>query len=61
MLKTRKISNINIRVSDKTRTNLFRKAKQLDITTSCLLRELIEAVIEDRITLKPPQPKGLYK
>ena len=56
-----KISNINIRVSDKTRINLFRKAKQLDVSVSELMRELIEAVIDDRLKVKPPQPKGLYK
>ena len=56
-----RISVISVRVTDKTRVNLYRKAKQLDTPVSELLRDLIDAVVEDRIKLKPPQPKGLYK
>ena len=60
-MPTQKPSIITIRVSTKTRTHLFREAKRLDTSVSMLLRDLIDAYVEERIKIKPPQPKGLYK
>ncbi len=51
---------ISVRVSTKVHKAFFRKASEFG-RASDVLRELVEALIEDRLTVKPSQPKrNLY-
>ena len=49
---------LSVRVSDKTRTAFNRKAKRHG-KSSDVLRQLVLAFIEDRITVKPNPVKGI--
>lgn len=60
-MKQRFIAYIGTRVSKETRTLFVKKARQHDMDQSELMRVLIDAAIEDRITITPPQHKGIYK
>jgi hypothetical protein len=48
-----KSAYLTVRVADKTRTKFHAKAKKFG-TPSEVLRELIDAFIEDRVTINPP-------
>jgi len=48
-----KSAYLTVRVSDKTRTMFHAKAKKFG-TPSEILRELVDAFIEDRVTIQPP-------
>ena len=56
-----KLSLISLRVTQDTHYKLFRVAKRNDTTVSILLRSLIDALIEDRVTVKQPKFKGILK
>ena len=48
-----KSAYLTVRVSDKTRTRFHVKARKFG-TPSEVLRELIDAFVEDRVTINPP-------
>ena len=48
-----KSAYLSVRLPDKTRTKFHVKAKQFG-TPSEVLRELVDAFIEDRVTIQPP-------
>lgn len=48
-----KSAYLTVRVADKTRNKFHAKAKKFG-TPSQVLRELIDAFIEDRVTINPP-------
>lgn len=48
-----KSAYLTVRVSDKTRLKFHAKAKKFG-TPSEVLRELVDAFIEDRVTIQPP-------
>lgn len=59
-MKTRLVSFIGTRVSKDTRTKFVQKARKAEgMDQSDVLRELIHAYIENRITITPSDPKGL--
>ena len=53
MMPNSKSAYITVRVPDRTRLKFHAKAKKLG-TPSMVLRELIDAFIEDRVTIRPP-------
>lgn len=53
MIPINKSAYLTVRVSDKTRTKFHAKAKKFG-TPSEVLRELVDAFIEDRVTIQPP-------
>jgi hypothetical protein len=53
MMSLNKTAYLIVRVADKTRTKFHAKAKKFG-TPSDVLRELIDAFIEDRVTIQPP-------
>jgi hypothetical protein len=53
MLPITKSAFMSVRVPDKTRIKFHDKAKQFG-TPSEVLRELVDAFIEDRIAIQPP-------
>ena len=53
MMPNSKSAYITVRVPDRTRLKFHAKAKKLG-TPSMVLRELIDAFIEDRVTINPP-------
>lgn len=48
-----KSAYLTVRVADRTRTKFHAKARKFG-TPSEVLRELIDAFIEDRVTIQPP-------
>ena len=48
-----KSAYLTVRVADKTRLKFHAKASQV-ATPSVVLRELVDAFIEDRVTIRPP-------
>ena len=52
MIPITKSAYLSVRLPDKTRTKFHAKARQFG-TPSEVLRELIDAFIEDRVILKP--------
>ena len=48
-----KSAYLTVRVSDETRTLFCIKARKFG-TSSAVLRELVDAFLDDRITIKPP-------
>jgi hypothetical protein len=53
MIPINKSAYLTVRVADKTRTKFHAKARKFG-TPSEVLRELIDAFIEDRVTINPP-------
>jgi hypothetical protein len=53
MTSTNKASHLTVRVADLTRAKFHEKARKFG-TPSEILRELIDAFIEDRVTINPP-------
>lgn len=53
MIPINKSAYLTVRVADKTRTRFHAKAKKFG-TPSEVLRELIDAFIEDRVIIQPP-------
>jgi hypothetical protein len=53
MMPINKSAYLNVRVSDKTRTKFHDKARKFG-KPSEVLRELVDAFIEDRVTIRPP-------
>ena len=53
MIPINKSAYLTVRVADKTRTKFHAKARRFG-TPSEVLRELIDAFIEDRVTINPP-------
>jgi hypothetical protein len=48
-----KSAYLSVRVSDKTRLKFHSKATKHGLVSSEVLRELIDAFVEDRITIQP--------
>ena len=60
MPRINKSAYLTVRVSDKTRARFHAKVKKLG-TPSDVLRELIDAFIENRVIIQPPvKSKGLF-
>ena len=53
MIPINKSAYLTVRLTDKTRTKFHAKARKFG-TPSEVLRELIDAFIEDRVTIQPP-------
>ncbi len=53
MIPITKSAYLSVRLPDKTRTKFHAKAKKFG-TPSEVLRELVDAFIEDRVTIQPP-------
>jgi hypothetical protein len=53
MIPINKSAYLTVRVADKTRTKFHAKARKFG-TPSEVLRELVDAFIEDRVTINPP-------
>lgn len=53
MIPINKSAYLTVRVSGKTHTKFHDKAKKFG-TPSEVLRELVDAFIEDRVTIQPP-------
>lgn len=53
MMSLNKSAYLIVRVADKTRIKFHAKAKKFG-TPSDVLRELVDAFIEDRVTIQPP-------
>jgi hypothetical protein len=51
---------MTVRVTDKTRTKFHEKARKLG-TPSEVHREIVEAFVEDRLTIQPPVTRNLEK
>jgi hypothetical protein len=60
MIPINKSAYLTVRVSDKTRTKFHAKAKKFG-TPSEVLRELIDAFIEDRVTIQPSVNRNLLE
>ena len=60
-MATTKSAYLSVRVPDKTHTRFHAKAKKFG-TPSEVLRELIDAFIEERVTIQPPviRKENLY-
>ena len=53
------ITTVSFRIDRETKRKFVKKAKPFG-GTSTVFRELVEAFVEDRTTITPPQPKGIY-
>jgi hypothetical protein len=51
---------MTVRVTDKTRTKFHEKAQKIG-TPSEVHREIVEAFVEDRLTIQPPVTRKLEK
>ncbi len=61
-MKTRLVAYIGTRVSNDVRSAFVKKSRKTDgMDQSDVLRELIHAYIENRITITPSEPKGILK
>jgi len=60
-MTTTKSSHLTVRVTDRVRTKFHIKASKYG-QPSAVLREIIEAFIEDRLTIQPPvnRKENLY-
>lgn len=56
-----KSSYITVRVADDVRAKFHDKAEDLGTNPSEVMRELIDALIEDRVTLQPAVTRKLEK
>lgn len=55
--------HVGTRITKQMRTAFVKKAKACDSGPSEVMRDLIIAFVEDRLTITPPAPtlKGIYK
>lgn len=61
-MKTRLVSYLGTRVSSDTRTQFVKKARKTDgMDQSDVLRELIHAYVENRLSIQPAIPKEILK
>jgi len=60
MTQKPKSAYLAVRVTDRTRTKFHAKASRIS-TPSDVLRELIGAFIEDRVTIHPPVKRNLME
>ena len=61
-MKTRLVSYLGTRVSSEMRTAFVKKARKTDgMDQSDVLRELIHAYVENRLTIQPATPKEILK
>ena len=58
MIPITKSAYLSVRLPDKTRTKFHAKARQFG-TPSEVLRELIDAFVEDRVAIQPPVTRNL--
>lgn len=57
---TQKLTNyIGARVEPRVRTAFIKKAKQFG-GPSTVLQELVSGFVEDRVTIAPPTPSGIF-
>jgi hypothetical protein len=61
-MRTRLVAYIGTRVSNETRSLFYKKAKKVEnMDAAEVLRTLVVAFTEDRITITPPETKGTLK
>lgn len=61
-MKTRLVSYLGTRVSSEMRTRFVKKARKTDgMDQSEVLRELIHAYVENRLSIQPATPKEILK
>ena len=61
-MKTRLVSYLGTRVTKETRSAFIKKARTADgMDQSDILRELIHAYVENRLSVQPATPKEILK